>query len=1423
MKQLQAGYIIDSIGDYLSKEFDKEKVDGLLKQLSYFDVEVDASVSGDIVNPEQILYVANSLISRGLPTRMSLDLENKILDTFEIATINDKHANIGSIKYDLDFSKYDTDTKESFGKKLYRVIHIIEPRISLKDIDRIKIDSQENHLGSEFEEDFLYNKLPSLVSPFWVQLFESQRELESILRFSTSTEDEIDKYLSGSINIFNEQRVDFSLEFPYQIFNQRGVVVEIDGSQHEERVQKNADTNRDNATEKAKWKRAIRIKTNEWNSISTKLKFFKELENEEFFKLLKENYFNPLYKNDIGAFALQLLLVPFSIARIQKVIIDLLLNNQLDITKKEWNIAVLERDITGSKLAIDDFKRLLNSLFELKGDKIKLPEINLFVESSPEFENFKLCWTKHIDRKKKYDLFIDLSILQRSYLQSIDKTIDATIKINIRSSHSPKTDRKFFTTQLIRYKALGKKNNKTNKFHESKSQVRVLEKFINDVFRKESFRPGQVEIIDRALRLKNVIGLLPTGSGKSLTYQLAVLLQPGLSIVVDPIKSLMKDQYDGLLKNKIDCSVYINSSLTLKGRQHAIAKINKAATLFAFISPERLQDHSFRKQLIETSELNENYFSYCVIDEAHCVSEWGHDFRTSYLRLGDNVRNYCKVKDRKGISFLALTATASYDVLADIQRELKIFDDSAIVRLDNLNRPELQFNIKEVVADINSESGLGFSNKERLGQAKQDKLISKIKNIPSLYKRYIENDKIVDNASNLGLNIVPNDFSANGFFSKKGEEKNAGLIFCPHRKWYFGVTDNASNINQKIDDLSVEVFMGSDGDDGVDFSNTLYQERFINNEIDLLVATKAFGMGIDKPNIRYVVHLNYPSSIESYYQEVGRAGRDRKIAIGVILFNHQEVEAQETVQRVTEDGEITEELQTYQTTIDRDILQSFHRNNFKGIEKEKFLLAELLTEIKYPTKRVTNELEDRILENFEVTLQLRTYINKNNREVLYLNPNYGSIYLDTNNLSYYQGDDSTAQTVEIATFIREFIKTKKPNNISTFNWLNQFTQTSKQDGIEKILNSKDETEKFIVIIPFTNNAKEKIATYLQSNNIYITERMVDNAQEFCGDIDTFISNLKKEYRKAVKGQNIDIPNVLHPKLKRMFLQIRGDQDTYKAIYRLSIIGVVDDYTVDYNSKTVSAYISRKPPGHYTQELKKYLLQYNSIEKVEKRLLRLQYYKGGTEIQKCLGFLIKFIYEEIAEQRKESIKAMEQACKIGLQENGGERFKEFIDLYMNSKYARPEYLPEDTDHGLKEDFNIVAKYMEKVRSDRGGEINNLKHLRGASTVLLVQRPDNYVFILLRAFSVIIIEKGNDSFIKEGQLDFYNGFLKLSESNNEDVLSVQEKVRFFKQKLRDFDTDLAHYITEIEDVLYHKIHTNWIEKFNAKFIGEHEGKN
>jgi len=1410
MIQLQAGFILDSVKQSLENKYSSAEVDGLLKQLSFFDIEIYSTAQKTINDFEQILYVTHNIISRGLPTKPSLWIENKILQAYKITKQDQKLLDIGTIKHDLE-------TSNSFIEKLFQALHIIDPELRDNNISKSKIISWEN-LGSSFEEDFLYLQLPKYAGQYWVQLFENQRELESILRFSATAKDEVEKYINGTIQVYNEQRLDFSVEFPYPINELRGLVLEIDGSQHEQPLQQKIDKDRDTATEKAKWNKALRIKTTDWKNISEKIKPLQRLETEQCFSIFKQNFENPLHLNEEGSAALDFSLIPFAVSRIQKTVVHLLIEGKLNLSEKEWNIAILEKDIPCGKLAFDDLEMLLNSLFDLKGDAVSFPKINLFIESNKRFDNSKLKWSNQIDRNKRYNLFIDISVLQRSGLTAIDKTILADTSVLIRSSHSPKTNRVFKTTKLISYKQVGERNMRLNVFNEDEVQVKKLEYFVQSIFRKIAFRPGQVEIINRALQTKSVIGLLPTGSGKSLTYQLAALLQPGMTIVIDPIKSLMKDQFEGLLKNGIDGALYINSSLNQKERKIALEKIKNAHTIFAFVSPERLQDNTFRKELLETSNLNNHYFSYCVIDEAHCVSEWGHDFRTSYLRLGDNARNYCISKEREHLPFFALTATASYDVLSDIQRELDIPEETAIVRLEKLDRPELQFKIIEVVADIDPEKGLNdWGNKQALGEAKQFALIQQLNAIPNYYQTFSDDETILDEARKAfnGKDIRLENFHPSNFYYQQGKESNAGLVFCPHRNWYFGVMNNAANLTKHFEKLKVGTFLGSDGVRERDNENEKSQSGFVNHHLDLLVATKAFGMGIDKPNIRYVTHFNYPSSIESYYQEVGRGGRDRKLALGIILFNKQEINTSEKVETVSEDGDITEAIENRTVSIDKDILQSFHRNNFKGIAKEKRLLAELLTEIKFPSHKFTNYIEEKVFDEFAIAVRVTAKIMANGRQRLYIDDNIGNIYLDRDNLPFYLDTTPIPNASYICNFIQNLILSEKPTNTSAFSWLSQFTEASSQPGIEILLADRDNNSDFHVIIPFTNNGIEQIAKYLSDNSLGFTERIVKEAQNFCHDKGEFIFKLEKEYKKAFNVE-ITIPENLISSIKNLFTQIRNEEDTYKAIYRLSIIGVVNDYTVDYNSKTITAHINKKPQGHYTVKLKEYLLQYNSPEKTDEKLERLPFYKGNTEIQKCLGFLIKFVYEETAVQRKTAINAMEEACIVGLQENGSKEFKFFIDLYMNSKYARKQWLPDDTDKGLKAEFKIVEKYMNLMSRDVG-QINNFKHLRGAAIRMLVQRPDNFVFLLLKSFSVLLIElkNQNEHFISEAQNDFYNGFLKVAETTKEDILTIKQQVDIFKQKVSTFDTEAVERLEDMESGLYLNLHSNWLQNFNNKF--------
>jgi ATP-dependent DNA helicase RecQ len=245
-------------------------------------------------------------------------------------------------------------------------------------------------------------------------------------------------------------------------------------------------------------------------------------------------------------------------------------------------------------------------------------------------------------------------------------------------------------------------------YYYENSLLASLEYFLYTIFRYPKFKFLQVPIISKALQGKSCIGLLSTGGGKSLIFQLAGLLQPGITLIVNPIKSLMLDQFDELNKIKIDSARFINSKLSPVEKRKVQNRFENGEFLFTFVSPERFVIEEFRK-VLASCERNKVYFSYVVIDEAHCVSEWGHDFRTAYLALGRNAMEHCKTKSGKKVPLLALTATASFDVLADIQRELKgkheedkVLEEDIIDGVGKKIRHELNYKI--VPVDIIEES-----------------------------------------------------------------------------------------------------------------------------------------------------------------------------------------------------------------------------------------------------------------------------------------------------------------------------------------------------------------------------------------------------------------------------------------------------------------------------------------------------------------------------------------------------------------------------------------------------------------------------------------------------------------------------------------------------------------------------------------------
>ena len=334
-----------------------------------------------------------------------------------------------------------------------------------------------------------------------------------------------------------------------------------------------------------------------------------------------------------------------------------------------------------------------------------------------------------------------------------------------------------------------------------------LESLLKQYFGYTSFRPGQHEVIQTLLDGRDCLAIMPTGAGKSICFQLPALMMPGVTLVISPLISLMKDQVDSLVNQEIPAT-YINSQCTFEEAKARFAAIRAGRVKLVYISPERLENEFF------TSFMQSLPISMFIIDEAHCVSQWGHDFRPSYCAIKD----WIAVLPKRPVVG-AFTATATEKVKEDMMNLLGL--EKERIFIGGFDRPNLYFRV------VRTNRKLDFAL--------------------SYVQQHREDSGIIYAATRKEVDRVYEELTRRGI--------RAG-------RYHAGLSD--------------------------DVRRTM-QDAFTYDRLQVIVATNAFGMGIDKSNVRYVIHYQMPKNIESYYQEAGRAGRDGAPGECILLFSRQDI------------------------------------------------------------------------------------------------------------------------------------------------------------------------------------------------------------------------------------------------------------------------------------------------------------------------------------------------------------------------------------------------------------------------------------------------------------------------------------------------------------------------------------------------------
>lgn len=733
-------------------------------------------------------------------------------------------------------------------QKLFKLFNvnpdqILNGRTLSEDILQASFKTSQEHfwLDSEEERTVYFNILPQALGPQFYRWVTPQVEITSLLPLN------VKEPVQG--------RVDFLVSHPRL---QKPLVIEIGGAQHE--LQKQAD----NA--KRTILRNFGYNVMEISAMSV------NMQPDEIVSQLKELFIELGIESTSRTTSSQKLLLALKVAhQIQLSVLQGIkygfIRNE---SSKAWKVFLSAPEegmldstemLTILTLAVEDLRTLLAKLFTLYSARFKVPKPVCKLGSPPK---------------------IGESVLHLSFVDSI--------AINCSTFYIQDICMPFHFANL---------SLPTNAAVIDEPDKKLLLYFLHYLFRKDEFWQGQYDSITRALQCKDAIVLLPTGGGKSIAFQLAGLLLPGRTVVIEPIISLIDDQIDNLANYGIDRCMGITSAITeTLDRSRAINLFAQGEYLFVYIAPERFQTVEFRESLRALT--THTPVNVIVIDEAHCVSEWGHDFRTAYLNIGRISRIYCEAE---GVipPILALTGTASRSVLRDIQRELQIEDFDAIITPNSFDRSELQFNV------IQSSSHEKFARlKGYLGHS-----------LPSMFS-----------------------VSQQSFYQERGKNTYSGLVFCPWVNGDFGVVRVAKRISDEAGIHSAFYAGGAPKSLAQNHWNRIKKsvaKKYKHNKVPLLACTSAFGMGIDKPNIRFTVHYGIPRSIESFYQEAGRAGRDRRLAhCSIIVSNDYPQRNSKLLDANTKVEEIATILGSTNYDDNDDITRAlfFHTQAFRGIRTE---------------------------------------------------------------------------------------------------------------------------------------------------------------------------------------------------------------------------------------------------------------------------------------------------------------------------------------------------------------------------------------------------------------------------------------------------------------------------------------------------------
>jgi RecQ family ATP-dependent DNA helicase len=1368
--QYKAGYFLTSIYDLFINQSEKEKAEKIVKQLSHFQLETSDELAHQNVDYISEIKTVNNIISRGTPTLPSSYIEDILATSF--GQTKKEISKLNHISYPFK--------NDSLADEIFRALHIIDPRIN-KENQSIYFEEEWKNKKKSLKLDFKYSYIPEYLGQAFIQLVEEERTYHSLIK-STCYRG-LNSEIEADFSEILEKKCNFVLEMPYQHQDSFGMPIELDDTPTETKYDHEIELLKQAYCKKLGLSEPLIIDTHRMAESNQQMRPLIDFTYNEYFDTIGKNYRSPLYKSTEGLQAMQYALTPLAISRIEKAVVEYLLSGKLSLKDATWNIAVIERDVPCAHLAFQDLKLHFENLFALKGEKITFPEIKLNIYRTQEFKNAKLNviypgnikFVENFDSEAPYDLLIDVSVLQRVGIKNEPYETQAKNKVIIRSVKSIKSEHNLLTDKSIKYLDFNSKRLDETKKDKAHS---ALKYFLRNIFRKDLFLPGQVELINEILQKNNTLALLPTGGGKTIAYQLAGLLQPGVNIIVNPIMSVMIDQSVALKKSGIDSILSINASLKIPELlEKQVKQLENGNCQFAFVSPDYLRKKELRNACY-SMEYNKVYINQLVIDEAHCISEWSHDFRPFYSKLGDLKLQLLKNKTKQSIPAVALTATAGYTCVNEIKKELKISDNSVI------NAPVNEAKLNFKVIDTTSN------------QIKADMNIGQIENLVGGRKQV--------HFSFLVKDLFPEN-------RDKSERKDT-VIFCPTAYGKTGVSDQfgdglADKLKNNFENLKIGCFWGTtdDGSDNVPLFDAQKSEKdyteFINNQLDILVSTSAFGIGTNKHNIRNIIYFSPPSSVEGFIQQSYRAGRDGETTNCSVVIDKQEFIVSET-------DPVGKYLPDHKSNFDRYLSYKEIIKKYKGKEKELCLINELLYDLTSYSTTYRAIINQELKNEYQVDIVLELQP-ANNPNRLYLNQDdntYG--YVDLINLKINSEGSSFEQqySQELLQFVVNEVKKRSfgTNEYAKILQSNPYTQPieSITKGTEKLVAGSVKE----LIIPFENSALVEISEMLTKEvSASFNQKKIRDLYQASDSYNSFIEKIEKIKSISSKKKLIE-------KVQELYEQVRLKEDTHLAIYRLSKLGFIEDYLVDELNYQFILKVKK-------QNIEAHLLRLYDIfddSLVPEKAVEYKMLLSKTEddkIKVALESYIDFCYNFIVKERFNSIETLHEIISQipenkSLSKEVNQHIKNYFDNYFQAKYTNAYFGAKKGTSPLnsnEQNFKVIKDYLDNM----GLLKENWSQLKKSTEVVSKQMPDNFVPYLLGAYTNLAFGEKDEKIIDESFDQIARGLIKMRKQNGYQLENYQKDIQTFLGYINETRPDLKE---TAEQIIWLRMHYIWLKDFN-----------